>query len=265
MSVLEVTELSVEVAGSPILEGLTFSLRAGDKTGVVGRNGAGKTSLLNVIAGDEPPLAGHAVVRGRLGYLRQEPRGRETETHSALAHVLEARGLQEMAERLEKFRLAMEERPTETNVARFTRLEERYRATGGYAGEAEARRIAAGLGLPDDRLDLPVRALSGGERRRLELTRILFSGSDLLLLDEPTNHLDSDAKHWLMKFLAGYRGAIVVVSHDLGLLDGAITRILHLDRDGVVQYRGTYSEYRAARRAAPVSYTHLTLPTNREV
>ena len=112
MSVLEVTDLSVEVAGSPILEGLTLSLRAGDKTGVVGRNGAGKTSLLNVIAGDEPPLAGRAVVRGRLGYLRQEPRGRETETHSALAHVLEARGLQEMAERLEKFRLAMEERPT---------------------------------------------------------------------------------------------------------------------------------------------------------
>ena len=110
MSVLEVTDLSVEVAGSPILEGLTLSLRAGDKTGVVGR----------------------AVVRGRLGYLRQEPRGRETETHSALAHVLEARGLQEMAERLEKFRLAMEERPNETNVARFTRLEERYRAAGGY-------------------------------------------------------------------------------------------------------------------------------------
>jgi ATPase subunit of ABC transporter with duplicated ATPase domains len=249
MSMLEVTDLSVEVAGTPILEGLTLSLRAGDKTGVVGRNGAGKTSLLNVIAGDEPPLAGRAIVRGRLGYLRQEPRGRETHTHSALAHVLEARGLQEMAERLEKFRLAVEERPSEQNIARFTRLEERYRAAGGYSGEAEARRIAAGLGLPDDRLDLPVRALSGGERRRLELARILFSGSDLLLLDEPTNHLDSDAKHWLMRFLAAYRGALVVVSHDLGLLDGAITRILHLDRDGVVQYRGTYSEYRAARRA----------------
>jgi ATPase subunit of ABC transporter with duplicated ATPase domains len=249
MSMLEVTDLSVEVAGTPILEGLTLSLRAGDKTGVVGRNGAGKTSLLNVIAGDEPPLAGRAIVRGRLGYLRQEPRGRETHTHSALAHVLEARGLQEMAERLEKFRLAVEERPSEPNIARFTRLEERYRAAGGYSGEAEARRIAAGLGLPDDRLDLPVRALSGGERRRLELARILFSGSDLLLLDEPTNHLDSDAKHWLMRFLAAYRGALVVVSHDLALLDGAITRILHLDRDGVVQYRGTYSEYRAARRA----------------
>src|SRR4030095_12624749 len=113
-----------------------------------------KTSLLNVIAGDEPPLTGRAIVRGRLGYLRQEPRGRETHTHSALAHVLEALGLLEMAERLEKFRLAVEERPSEQNVARFTRLEERYRAAGGYSGEAEARRLPAGLGSPHARVGL---------------------------------------------------------------------------------------------------------------
>jgi ATPase subunit of ABC transporter with duplicated ATPase domains len=250
MTVLEIRDLAVEVAGLPILEGLSLTLGEGDKVGVVGRNGAGKTSLLNVIAGDEPPLAGRATVRGRMGYLRQEPRGRGVdEEHSALSHVLQARGLQEMAERLEKFRLSVEERPTDPNVRRFSRLEERYRAAGGYSGEAEARRIAAGLGLPSDRLDLPVRALSGGERRRLELTGILFSGSDLLLLDEPTNHLDNDAKHWLMRFLAAYRGAVVVVSHDLSLLDASITRILHLDTGGVVQYRGTYAEYRAARKA----------------
>jgi ATPase subunit of ABC transporter with duplicated ATPase domains len=250
MTVLEIRDLAVEVAGLPILEGLSLTLRAGDKAGVVGRNGAGKTSLLNVIAGDESPLAGRATVRGRMGYLRQEPLGREPdEEHTALAHVLQARGLQEMAERLEKFRLAVEERPNDANVGRFTRLEERYRAAGGYSGEAEARRIAAGLGLPSDRLDLPIRALSGGERRRLELTGILFSGSDLVLLDEPTNHLDNDAKQWLMRFLTGFRGGLVVVSHDLSLLDRSITRILHLDTDGVVQYRGTYSDYRAARRA----------------
>ena len=249
MTVLEIRDLAVEVAGLPILEGLSLTLRAGDKAGVVGRNGAGKTTLLNVIAGDEPPLAGRATVRGRTGYLRQEPRTHGAdEGHTALAHVLQARGLQEMAERLEKFRLAVEERPTEANVTRFSRLEERYRAAGGYSGEAEARRIAAGLALPSDRLDLPVRALSGGERRRLELAGILFSGSDVLLLDEPTNHLDNDAKQWLMRFLAGYPGALVVVSHDLALLDASITRILHLDTDGVVQYRGTYAEYRAARR-----------------
>jgi ATPase subunit of ABC transporter with duplicated ATPase domains len=266
MTVLEIRDLAVEVAGLPILQGLSLTLGAGDKAGVVGRNGAGKTSLLNVIAGDEPPLAGRATVRGRMGYLRQEPRGRGLgEDHLALGHVLQARGLQEMTERLEKFRLAVEERPTEANVGRFTRLEERYRAAGGYSGEAEARRIAAGLGLPSDRLDLPVRALSGGERRRLELTGILFSGSDLVLLDEPTNHLDNDAKQWLMRFLASYTGALVVVSHDLSLLDASITRILHLDTDGVVQYRGTYTEYRAARRADEVRLRALAERQQAEV
>ncbi|MBA2625092.1 MAG: ABC-F family ATP-binding cassette domain-containing protein, partial [Acidimicrobiia bacterium] len=112
---------------------------------------------------------------------------------------------------------------------------------------AEARRIAAGLGLPEGRLDLPLGVLSGGERRRVELSRILFAGSDLLLLDEPTNHLDGDARTWLLGFLRAYRGALVVVSHDLELLDEAITRVLHLDEGSMVEYRGTYSAYRAAR------------------
>src|SRR5205823_11028375 len=133
-------------------------------------------------------------------------------------------------------------------VVRFARLEEEYRDRGGYQSESAARSIASGLGLPQDRLALPVPALSGGERRRLELGRILFGGSDLLLLDEPTNHLDIDAKTWLMKFLTSHKGALVVVSHDLSPLDASITRILHLDRDGVVEYRGTYREYREARR-----------------
>ncbi len=96
--------------------------------------------------------------------------------------------------------------------------------------------------------------LSGGERRRVELARILFAGSDVLLLDEPTNHLDADAKDWMLNFLRGYRGALLVISHDLDLLDEAITRVIHLDRDGhddtgtLVEYRGTYTQYRAARR-----------------
>jgi ATPase subunit of ABC transporter with duplicated ATPase domains len=258
MSVLEVRDLAVDVAGLPIVRELNLSLRPGDKVGVVGRNGAGKTSLLRVIVGEVPAVAGRVTVRGRLGYLRQDPRQHRAEAeHSGLAHVLQARGLQEMAERLEKFRLAVEERPTDANVRRFARLEERFRTAGGYSGEAEAGRIAAGLGLPQDRLGLPVPALSGGERRRLELARILFAGSDVLLLDEPTNHLDADAKRWLMRYLAASKGAVVVVSHDLALLDAAITRILHLDRDGVVQYRGTYSEYRAARRQDEIRRARL--------
>ncbi len=246
--VLEARDLTVEVAGRTIVEGLTLAVQVGDKVGVVGRNGVGKTSLLRVLAGDARPAGGRVVRRGAAGHLRQDPGVRRGDEPTALAYVLQARELAEMAERLERLRLTLEERHGPRDVERFARLEERYRTVGGYAGEAEVRRIAAGLGLARDRLALPVAALSGGERRRLELARILFGGADLLLLDEPTNHLDVDARDWLMRFLAGYKGGLVVVSHDLALLDRAITRVLHLDGDGVVAYRGTYSQYREARR-----------------
>src|SRR6185312_6929508 len=163
------------------------------------------------------------------------------------------RGLDEAMIRLEKLRLAVEERPSEDNVSRFSRAEEHFAQAGGYASESEVRRIVAGLGLAADRVDLPIGVLSGGERRRVELARILFAGSDVLLLDEPTNHLDSDAKTWMLDFLRGYPGALLVISHDLDLLDEAITRVLHLDRgaDGatgtMVEYKGTYSQYVAQR------------------
>jgi ATPase subunit of ABC transporter with duplicated ATPase domains len=249
MSTLEASELAIEAGGRAVVQGLTLSLQAGDKVGVVGRNGAGKTSTLEVLAGEAPPFAGRVVRRGAVGYLRQDPRQRRAADQvTGLEHVLEARDLVELERAVEKARVALEEAHTDPHVRRFARLEEEYRLAGGYRGEADARVIAAGLGLPQDRLLLPVVALSGGERRRLELTRILFAGADLLLLDEPTNHLDVDARTWLLRFLAGYRGALVVVSHDLVLLDASITRILHLDEDGVHEYRGTYSQYREARR-----------------
>ncbi len=248
MSALEVSDLSVEAGGTTVVEGLDFALAAGDKVGMVGRNGAGKTSTLKVLAGEEPAAAGTVKRRGAVGYLRQDPRQhRADDGTSAIEYLLAARGLVDLQRGVEKARLQLEERASEDHVARFARLEDQYERSGGYRAEADARTIVAGLGLAQDRLDLPVGALSGGERRRLELARILFGGSDLLLLDEPTNHLDADAKGWLMRFLAGYRGALLVVSHDIALLDASITRILHLDRDGVVEYRGTYTQYREAR------------------
>ena len=266
MSTLEVRALSVEVGGKIVVEELSFGLRSGDKVGVVGRNGAGKTSTLRVLAGEEEPAAGTVVRRGAVGYHRQDPRQhRADDEATGLEHILAARGLVELSRRLEKARLALEESHLDRNVARFARLEEEYRDLGGYEAEAHARSISAGLGLTQDRLELAVRALSGGEKRRLELARILFGGSDLLLLDEPTNHLDADAKLWLMKFLASYKGALMVVSHDLGLLDGSITRILHLDRDGVVEYRGTYSQYREARKRDEIRLTAIAGRQEQEI
>ena len=248
MNALEVSGLSVEAGGRTVVQDLELSLGPGDKVGVVGRNGAGKTSTLKVLAGELPAAAGTVRLRGAVGYLRQDPRQhRADDGTGGIEYLLSARGLVELQRGVEKARLQLEENPSERNVSRFARLQEEYERLGGYRAEADVRAIVAGLGLAQDRLALAIGALSGGERRRLELARILFGGSDLLLLDEPTNHLDADAKAWLMRFLDGYRGALIVVSHDIALLDSAITRILHLDRDGIVEYRGTYTQYRGAR------------------
>ncbi|MHB1486089.1 MAG: ABC-F family ATP-binding cassette domain-containing protein [Acidimicrobiales bacterium] len=254
---LQVRDLDVEVGGRLVVSGACFSVGPGDKAGLVGRNGAGKTSMLKVLGAGAEPAGGVVLRKGALGYLSQDPRAGDAGTDSsatALSHILSGRNLDEAAVRLEKLRIALEEDPSDRNVGRFTRAEEAFGEQGGYEAESEAHRLAAGLGVDRSRMVLGIRALSGGERRRVELARILFAGSDLLLLDEPTNHLDIDAREWLMGFLRSYRGALVVVSHDLDLLDEAITRVLHLDRGPgessghLVEYRGTYSQYLSARR-----------------
>ena len=247
--VLEVREVTVEVAGKTVLENATFSVRPGDKVGLVGVNGAGKSSLLRVIAGESDPYAGTLVRSGSLGYMPQDPKPRGGADLPALLHVLSGRSLDRAATRLERLRQDLERDPTLANAEHYGQAEESFRAQGGYSADAEARRITAGLGLAEGRLDLPLGTLSGGERRRVEMARVLFSGSDMLLLDEPTNHLDATAKAWLMDFLRAHRGGVLVVSHDLELLDASITRVLHLDRGTLVEYRGTYSQYRQARVA----------------
>jgi ATPase subunit of ABC transporter with duplicated ATPase domains len=251
---LQVQNLTVEVGGRNVVQGATFTIMARDKVGIVGRNGAGKTSMFKVLGGDAEPAAGKVARSGQYGYLSQDPRtSPEAEKRSAISHVLSGRNIDEDLERLEKLRVAMEENSDERNVSRFIKAEEAFNLKGGYSAESEARSIAAGLGLKANRLDMPLGVLSGGERRRVELARILFAGSDMLLLDEPTNHLDVDAKTWLLNFLRNYKGALLVISHDLELLDEAITRVLHLDRPNeddigtVYEYRGTYSQYKRSR------------------
>jgi ATPase subunit of ABC transporter with duplicated ATPase domains len=262
--VLQAQGLAVEVGGRLVVESASFTVMPRDKVGLVGRNGAGKTSLFRVLGGEAEPAAGRVVRTGGFGYLPQDPRiAGVLDGRTAVTHVLSGRGVDAELERIEKLRIAMEELPDERNVARYTRAEEAFRTNGGYAADSEARSIAAGLGLDPTRVNAPIGVLSGGERRRVELARILFAGSDVLCLDEPTNHLDIDAKDWLMGFLRSYRGALLVISHDLVLLDEAITRVLHLDRpreDAVghlVEYRGTYSQYVAARAADEERQTKL--------
>ncbi|HET8618112.1 MAG TPA: ATP-binding cassette domain-containing protein, partial [Acidimicrobiales bacterium] len=200
---LSVRGLTIEVGGTLVVEGAGFTVRAGDRVGLVGRNGAGKTSLLKVLGGMAEPKAGVIQRPPAFGYLPQDPRlDTVAPDITPLSHVLGGRGLDALAARLDELHGKMEAQPgDERLVARWSRAHDAFEHAGGYAAESEVRSLLSGLGLRSDRVDGAITGLSGGERRRVELARILFSGSDLLLLDEPTNHLDNDAREWLFGFL----------------------------------------------------------------
>jgi ATPase subunit of ABC transporter with duplicated ATPase domains len=228
-----ITAHQVEVrAGARLLmSGVTFRVAAGDKIGLVGRNGAGKTTLTKILAGEALPAAGSVTSSGSVGYLPQDPRSGDPEM-SALDRILSARGLDEVVRRLRDAEHEMGSDDPERRdraMRRYTRADAELHAGGGYAAEAEARQMAASLGIEDRILAQPIRTLSGGQRRRVELARILFSGAETLLLDEPTNHLDADSIVWLREFLRTYKGGLIVISHDVALLEACVNKVLHLD------------------------------------
>jgi ATPase subunit of ABC transporter with duplicated ATPase domains len=225
------TDVEVRASAQLLLAGATFRIAAGDKVGLVGRNGAGKTTLTRILAGEAEPAAGTVTRTGPVGYLPQDPRVGDPEV-TARNRILSARGLDAVVAGLrtaERQIAASDSSEHERGMRRYSRLENEFLAQGGYAAESQAAAIAAGLGLPDRVLDQPLRTLSGGQRRRVELSRILFSEAETLLLDEPTNHLDADSIGWLRDFLRGYPGGVVVISHDVALLDRTVTRVFHLD------------------------------------
>jgi ATPase subunit of ABC transporter with duplicated ATPase domains len=269
---LVVRDLSVEIGGRTIVERVSFDVHPGDKVGLVGRNGAGKTTLFRVLGGAVAPRSGSVRRADSTGYLSQDPRGGDSQPDTnSLSHVLSGRGLDTAAARLAKLTRALDDDPSMSTIEAYSDAQEAFERLGGYAAEGEVHRLVSGLGLKPDRLELTIGELSGGERRRLELARILFAGSDLLLLDEPTNHLDADARDWLLGHLRSFKGALVVISHDLGLLDDAITRVMHLDRERddargeLIEYRGTYSRYLAGREALEARTTAAAARQAKEI
>jgi ATPase subunit of ABC transporter with duplicated ATPase domains len=221
------SEIELRAGARLLLDGASFQVAAGDRIGLVGRNGAGKTTLAKVLAGDAQPASGSVRRSGTVGYLPQDPRTGDLDV-LAIDRVLSARGLDALRADL---RAAEAEMATGDAAAirRYGRLEERLAVLGGYAAESQAASITASLGLPDRVLHQPLHTLSGGQRRRVELARILFGGSEAMLLDEPTNHLDADSVAWLRDHLKGYRGGLVVISHDVGLLADVVNKVFYLD------------------------------------
>jgi len=259
--VITATDLEVRAGARTLLstDGAALRVQPGDRIGLVGRNGAGKTTTMRILAGEGEPYAGTIARSGEIGYLPQDPKEGNLEV-LARDRVLSARGLDTLLADLEKQQALMAEVADDATrdraVRRYGQLEERFAALGGYAAESEAGRICASLGLPERVLTQPLRTLSGGQRRRVELSRILFAASDTgsgsattLLLDEPTNHLDADSLGWLREFLRGHTGGLVVISHNVDLLADVVNRVWFLDavRGEVDVYNMGWQKYLDAR------------------
>jgi ATPase subunit of ABC transporter with duplicated ATPase domains len=231
-----ITATGLELRAGPrlLLGSSTFRIAPGDRVGLVGRNGAGKTTLTRCLSGEAQPATGEVTRSGNVGYLPQDPR---TGDLHVLAHdrILSARGLDRVLREMRDATGEMASADTDTHeraMRRYARLEAEFQAAGGYAAESEAAAFASSLGLPERVLGQQLHTLSGGQRRRVELARILFAGAGsdaTLLLDEPTNHLDADSILWLRDYLKGYQGGLVVISHDVGLLEQTVNRVFHLD------------------------------------
>ena len=244
---IQATELEVRAGARLLLEPTTFRVNPGDKIGLVGRNGAGKTTMMRILAGEGLAAAGQVSRTGQIGYLPQDPREADP-AMTARNRVLSVRGLDRVLERLRRYEALMATTTGDEQagaMASYARAETELIAAGGYAAESQAARIAANLGLPDRVLAQPLRELSGGQRRRIELARILFSDAETLLLDEPTNHLDADSIVWLREFVKTYAGGVMMISHDTGLLDQTVTKVFHLDanRAALDQYSMGWKAY----------------------
>ncbi len=253
------TDLELRAGSRILLSGATLRVQPGDRIGLVGRNGAGKTTSMRVLAGEGEPYGGGVSANSPVGYLPQDPREGDLRV-TAKDRVLSAKGLDLMLRQMEKAQNAMAElvdgSDNDKVVREYGRIEERFSALGGYAAESEAARICAHLGLPDRILNQQIATLSGGQRRRVELARILFSATDggassntTLLLDEPTNHLDADSITWLRSFLQGHDGGLVVISHDTDLLADVVNKVWFLDatRGEVDAYNMDWKRYQEAR------------------
>ena len=248
---ISVQNLELRAGARLLMEDVTFRVDKGDKIGLVGRNGAGKTTMTKVLAGLALPAEGTVTRSGSIGYLPQDPKVDDM-TQLARDRILSARGLDGVAKKMRQAQedMASEDESIRTKgMRRYDRLEAEFIAGGGYAAESEAAVITSNLDLPERVLAQPLETLSGGQRRRVELARILFSAADTMLLDEPTNHLDADSILWLREFLKNFSGGLLVISHDVELMELVVNRVFYLDANRCVidQYNMGWKNYLSQR------------------
>ncbi|MBK9439663.1 MAG: ABC-F family ATP-binding cassette domain-containing protein [Chloracidobacterium sp.] len=230
--------------GNEILKGVSFQVNPSEKVGLVGRNGAGKTTVFRLITGQEAPDEGEVIKMNglTLGLLDQHVDFGNAETvhTAALSAFKEIHDIEAEMRQLEK---QMETDHSDAVLERYADLQTAFEHADGFSYAARAEAVLLGMGFPSEKWADDVRTLSGGQKNRLGMVRLLLSNSDVLLLDEPTNHLDTDAVEWLEEFLKSYDKTYVVVSHDRYFLDRTTNRVIEIDRGVAVTYKGNYSKY----------------------
>jgi ATP-binding cassette subfamily F protein 3 len=251
MPTLAATNLTLSFGTRTILDGVSLSIDPGQKIGIVGRNGQGKSTLLKILAGIQKQDTGEVSLQKgcRAGYLHQDPILDPDET---------LRGAAESAfERLHALHRHLDEIYEKMATAqgdeldKLMKLQERVErdmeAAGGYAVDHKIEATLHGLGFTDAQFNIPVRGLSGGQKGRLALAKLLLEEPDVLLLDEPTNHLDIDGRLWLEGFLKDFKGAVFLISHDRYLLDNVVERIIEVEQGRLIDYPGNYEAFREIR------------------
>ena len=249
------SEVSKSYSERNLFNGLTLTIEPGDRVALIGANGSGKTTLLEILAGDLDPDEG-TVDRQRgvtIGYLRQEPDAFSDKSllQEVLDADIEANALAD-AIAVAEGELASESEPQRQGelLDRISALYLELKEAGGDGREHEAKAILAGLGFKQSDFGRPMSEFSGGWVMRAGLARLLFRNPDLLLLDEPTNHLDLEANLWFEKYLGGFKGGVVVTSHDRAFLNQTANRVVAIEPDEVVVHRGNYDQYLLARESA---------------
>jgi ATP-binding cassette subfamily F protein 3 len=248
MSILSFSNLGQSYGDYDVFLGLTASIPNDGKIGLVGPNGIGKTTLLRILAGLDTPSSGgvHLAQGTRVGYLRQEAMdafaGRDNTVHGEMLRVFASLRAQEARLHELQERMAQGDASDEL-MAEYDKVHHAFELAGGYEYEVRIRQVLQGLGFSKSELDLPLRVLSGGQKTRALLARLLLEHPNLLILDEPTNHLDFAAVEWLEGMLQTWDGALLIVSHDRYFLDRVVNRIWEMSRSGMEEYRGNYSAY----------------------
>lgn len=257
MPLLEIYDLSKHFGVLQVLDSVRFQIDPQAKVGLVGRNGAGKSTMLNIIEGREDFDGGRVTFQSgvRLGYLTQEPEfapGRTIEDEMlAVFEYLRVQGeqLNDLEAEMGRPEVTASPERLDDLMARYSSLRERFERGGGYSYRTRIRSVLTGLGLSSGFWSRPIDQLSGGEKTRTALARLLLTEPDLLLLDEPTNYLDVAAIEWLERFLHDYPGSVLLVSHDRYFLDRVVTSILELADRKITRYNGNYTAYCQQRAA----------------